>query len=265
MSTFGYDPSKPRFPGMPNPVVPPPNLTGLNPPVASGGSTTPGWYTPPQMPTDAGKRKGEQQKEAYTLQDWIFQNLQHALSFGNQIQPQQQALYQQLFNMLTPQGQQQLGQQFTQQQQGAAVDAGQGLAGQLRSLGLSTGAQAGALRSAQNSATKSSNQFKMSLDSPQGQMQAGQQALGLFNSAINPDISNFANLASIIYGKPNAVQHQNPWGSILGSVAGAAMGNPGSLAGLFGGGGGGYSGPVGVPGSLGGMSGGGGFGNFTLG
>lgn len=199
-------------------------------------------YTPPQLPDNAGARKGEGQAGSYNLWTMLLNHLQQQMQFGNSLQPQQQSLIQMLLNQNTPGGLNQTDANFRANAQGGATDQGNLYAGLLGSQGVSQSGRAGATLFAQNNATKSANQFSQKLRSPQNMFQMGGQSLGLINGAQNPDLSAFQGLMSDIYNKPNAVQHGGGLGDILGSVAGTLLGNPGSLAGLFGGGGAGAGG-----------------------
>lgn len=223
-------------------------------------------YTPPADPTNmnSGAMKGDYERGAYNLYQMLLPMLQGQMAFGAGLQPQKQALMQQLLQSMSPEGMANLTRMFGQQQAGMATDQGQKMAGQLRSQGLSSGAQAGAILGAQNNATKASNQFAYNAQSPAGQMQAGQAALGMINGAQNPDLSAFQGLGSDIYSKPLAVQHGGGLGQILGTVAGSYFGGPagGALGGALGGGG--SSGGSGVGGGIGSIFGSGGYGGNPM-
>jgi hypothetical protein len=196
-------------------------------------------YTPPIERSGAGDRKGESQMSAYNLMTLLLPMLQQQMQFGQQLQPQQQSLIQSLLNMNTPGGLNTADAGYRAQQMGSATDQGNLYAGLLGSQGVSQSGKAGATLYAQNNATKNSNAFSQNLRSPQNLFNMGNQSLNMIRGAQSPDLSGFQGLVSSIYGKPNPVSKPNMFGQALGGIAGTLLGNPGSLAGLFGGGGGG--------------------------
>ena len=217
--------------------------------------SAPALYNPVNMPGNAGARKGEFQKGSYDLYTLLLPILQNNAQFAALLEPQKQAIIQQLLNMSTPTGLNTLASNYGAGQRGEATTAGNLLAGQLRSQGVSQSGAAGALLNAQNNATRNTFRYDQANRGLPGQFQSGQQSLGLFGQAFSPDaLQAFQAMGQNIYGKPAAISHGGGLGDILGSAIGLFTGAGGSLGNLFGGGGGSTSGYGGFGGYTGGSN-----------
>lgn len=233
--------------------TPPPTHTQGPPMSSPGGSqgSPPGYYNPVDMPSGVGARNGETQKMSYDLLTHLLPLLQQQNAFGLEMEPQRQALLKQLLSYSQPSTLNSLGATYRAGQMGQATDAGQQLAGQLRSIGASSSTQAGALVNAKNQATRASNDYSANLSSIPNMMQLAQGGIGAINQNQQTNLQNLSGLASIIYGKPAPIQHGGGLLDTIGTIAGIASGTGFNFANLFGGGGGG--GMAGVPGSLSGF------------
>lgn len=199
--------------------------------------------TPVEKSGNSKKRKQLVSEGSYDLFTKLLPLLQRKFQYGEQLQPELEDFLNQALFSLSPEGMQELANHYRSQVMGQGLQAGQNQAGQLKALGLSKGAQAGAMINAQNKATESANQYQMNMSSPLARMQSAQTGLNLVSQAQNPDLSGLSGLGGLVYNKPQLVKQKS--GGLLGTLAGVAGTMTGmgmNLGQVFSGGGGGLTG-----------------------